>query len=67
MSGTAHIVISSELRPAVEAVATILSTAEIDVGFVHRIESQLLPEGYNGVMRVYLVGGEVHFARDEDV
>jgi hypothetical protein len=68
MSGTAHIVIHRDLRPAVEAVATILSEAELDVGTVHRIESSLLPAGYNGVMSPIVRDGRVvSFKRDEDV
>jgi hypothetical protein len=66
--GTAHIVIDSSLRPAVEAVATILSEAELDVGIVHRIESALLPDGYNGVMSPIVRDGRVvSFVRDMDV
>ena len=68
MSGTAHIVIHPDLRPALEAVATILGTSEIDVGFVHRIESSLLPDGYNGVMSPIVRDGRVvSFVRDMDV
>ena len=68
MSGTAHIVIDPSLRPAVEAVATILSEAELDVGTVHRIESALLPAGYNGVMSPIVRDGRVvSFIRDMDV
>jgi hypothetical protein len=66
--GSAHIVIDPSLRPAVEAVATILSEAELDVGVVHRIESALLPNGYNGVMSPIVKDGVVvSFKRDEDV
>jgi hypothetical protein len=66
--GSAHIVIDPSLRPAVEAVATILSEAELDVGTVHRIESSLLPAGYNGVMSPIVRDGRVvSFKRDEDV
>lgn len=64
--GTATIVIHPSIRPAVEAVATILSSSELDVGTVHRIESALLPDGYNGVMNVVLKNGEVSFVRDLD-
>jgi hypothetical protein len=68
MSGTAHIVIDPSLRPAVEAVATILSEAELDVGTVHRIESALLPDGYNGVMSPIVRDGRVvSFVKDMDV
>ena len=68
MTGQAHIVIHPDLRPAVEAVATILSSAELDVGVVHRIESALLPDGYNGVMSPIVRDGVVvSFKRDEDV
>ena len=68
MSGQCHIVIHPDLRPAVEAVATILSEAELDVGTVHRIESTLLPAGYNGVMSPIVKDGVVvAFKRDEDV
>lgn len=66
--GTATIVIDPSIRPAVEAVARIITTAEIDVGFVHRIESDLLPEGYSGVMNVVIRDGAVvRFERDSDV
>ena len=66
--GSCHIVIHRDLRPAVEAVATILSEAELDVGTVHRIESALLPDGYNGVMSPIVKDGVVvSFKRDEDV
>ena len=66
--GSAHIVIDKSLRPAVEAVATILSSADLDVGVVHRIESALLPNGYNGVMSPIVRDGVVvSFKRDEDV
>ena len=66
--GTCHVVIHPDLRPAVEAVATILSSADLDVGVVHRIESALLPNGYNGVMSPIVRDGVVvSFKRDEDV
>jgi hypothetical protein len=65
--GSCHIVIHPSLRPAVEAVATILSEAELDVGIVHRIESALLPPGYNGVMSPILRDGVVvSFVKDMD-
>jgi hypothetical protein len=66
--GSCHIVIDPSLRPAVEAVATILSEAELDVGTVHRIESALLPDGYNGVMSPIVRDGRVvSFVKDMDV
>ena len=65
--GSAHIVIHPDLRPAVEAVATILSEAELDVGTVHRIESAMLPDGYNGVMSpIVKDGAVVAFVKDMD-
>jgi hypothetical protein len=67
MSGTAHVVIDPSLRPALEAVATIITTADLDVGTLHKIESALLPEGYNGVMNcVVRDGAVVRFERDMD-
>jgi hypothetical protein len=67
MSGTAHVVIDPSLRPALEAVATIITTADLDVGTLHKIESALLPEGYNGVMNAVLRDGAVvRFERDMD-
>jgi hypothetical protein len=67
MSGTAHVVIDPSLRPALEAVATIITTADLDVGTLHKIESALLPEGYNGVMNAVLHNGAVvRFERDVD-
>jgi hypothetical protein len=66
--GACHIVIHRDLRPAVEAVATILSSADLDVGTVHRIQTDLLPEGYHGVMSPIVKDGRVvSFKRDEDV
>jgi hypothetical protein len=70
--GSAHIVIDPSLRPAVEAVATIISARDFDVGanslVIFRIESSLLPNGYNGVMSPIVKDGVVvSFKRDEDV
>jgi hypothetical protein len=69
MSGTAHIVIDPSLRPAVEAVATILSEPRyLDVGIVLRIETDLLRDGYHGVCNAIVRDGRVvSFKRDEDV
>ena len=65
--GTATIVIDPSLRPAVEAVATILTTAELDVGMAHRIETDLLPDGYHGVCNAIIRDGVVvRFERDMD-
>jgi hypothetical protein len=67
MSGTAHVVIDPSLRPALEAVATIITTGYLDVGTVHKIESALLPQGYNGVVNaVVRDGAVVRFERDMD-
>lgn len=66
--GQCHIVIAPELRPAVERVARILTSAEIDVGMFHRIETDLLPNGYWGVMDVVIgEGGKISLKKDEDV
>jgi hypothetical protein len=72
MSGTAHIVIHPDLRPALDAVATVISARDFDVGanslVIFRIESSLLPAGYNGVMSPIVRDGRVvSFKRDEDV
>lgn len=58
--------IHPDIRKEVERVAKILSTAHLDVGMLHRIESDLLPDGYNGVMNVVIDGDLISFVKDTD-
>jgi hypothetical protein len=59
-------VIHPDIRPQVEKVARILSSSELDVGVLHRIESDLLPDGYNGVVNAIINDGSIRFEKDMD-
>ena len=69
MSGRAIVVIHPSIYTAVAEVATILETGELDSGLLSlRIETDLLPDGFHGVMNAVVnpEGKVIRFERDMD-
>lgn len=65
--GSAHIVIHPDLEPIIEKVAKIITASECENGFLMMISTDMLPDGYHGVMNAVIRDGVViRFERDMD-